>query len=138
MSHPLIYSPKLKIMDTKTISPADFLYTLNVFAGTFKYHIHRLGKLSINLTDGCDYVRTEARAYWLFDAILTHQLTSIIKKQKFQVWRLKKQEDDTWLLICEDGNKNILAKQNIKYSDFLVPEITIWLVDGVAMLPTEY
>ena len=125
-------------MDTKTISPADFLYTLNVFAGTFKYHIHRLGKLSINLTDGCDYVRNKAQAYWLFDAILSHQLTSTVNKQKFQVWRLKKQEDDTWLLICEDGNKNILAKQNIEYSDFLVPEITIWLVDGVAMLPTEY
>ena len=138
MLHPFIYSPKLKIMDTKTISSADFLYTLNVFAGTFKYHIHRLGKLSINLTDGCDYVRNKAQAYWLFDAILSFQLKSQIREELFQVWKLQKQPDDTWQLLCEDGNKNILVQQRIKYSDFLVPEITIWLVDGVAMLPTEY
>jgi len=125
-------------MDTKTISPADFQSTLAGFTGTFKYHIHQLFELCMNLTDGCDYVRKEARAYWLFDAILSHQLTSIVNKQKFQVWRLKKQEDDTWLLICEDGNKNNLAKQHIEHSNFLIPEITIWLVDEVAMLPTEY
>ena len=138
MLHPFIYSPKLKIMDTKTISPAEFQSTLAGFIGTFKYHIHQLFKLSINLTDGCDYVRREARAYWLFDAILSHQLTSTVNKQPFQVWRLKKQEDDTWSLICEDGNKNILATQRIEFSDFLIDEITIWLVNGVAMLPTEY
>ena len=79
----------------------------------------------MNLTDGCDYVRKEARAYWLFDAILSHQLTSIVNKQPFQVWRLKKQKDDTWLLHCEDGNKNILATQHIEFSDFPIPEITI-------------
>jgi len=138
MLHPFIYSTKLKIMATKTISPAEFQSILAVFTGTFNYHIHRLGKLSINLTDGCDYVRDKAQAYWLFDSILSHQITSIINKQKFQVWRLKKQEDDTWSLHCEDDNKNILATQHIEYSDFLIDEITIWLVDGVAMLPTEY
>ncbi len=125
-------------MDTKTISPAEFQSTLAGFIGTFKYHIHQLFNLSMNLTDGCDYVRKEAKAYWLFDAILSHQLTSTVNKQSFQVWRLKKQEDDTWLLDCEDGNKNILATQHIEYSDFLIDEITIWLVDGVAMLPSEY
>ena len=51
---------------------------------------------------------------------------------------VKKQEDDTWLLICEDGNKNILAKQQFEFNDFLIDEITIWLVDEVAMLPSEY
>ena len=125
-------------MDTKTISPAEFQSILAVFTGTFKYHIHQLFNLSINLTDGCDYVRNEARAHWLFDAILSHQLTSTVNKQKFQVWRLKKQKDDTWSLICEDGNKNILAKQQFEFSDFIIDEITIWLVDEVAMLPTEY
>lgn len=125
-------------MDTKTKTPAEFQSILAVFTGTFKYHIHQLGKLSINLTDGCDYVRNEAEAYWLFDAILSHQLTSIVNKQKFQVWRLKKQKDDTWSLVCKDGNMNILAKHRIEYSNFLIDEITIWLVNGVAMLPTEY
>lgn len=125
-------------MDTKTITSVEFQSTLAGFIGTFKYHIHQLFNLCMNLTDGCEYVREEARAYWLFDAILSHQLTSTVNKQPFQVWRLKKQEDDTWSLICEDGNKNILATQHIEFSDFLINEITIWLVDGVALLPTEY
>ena len=138
MLHPLIYSTKLIIMDTKTISPAEFQSILAGFIGTFKYHNHQLFNLCMNLTDGCDFVRNEAKAYWLFDAILSHQLTSTVNKQSFQVWRLKKQEDDTWSLICDDGNKNILAKQQFEFSDFLIDEITIWLVDEVAMLPTEY
>ena len=36
-----------------------------------------------------------------------------------------KQEDDTWSLHCEDGNKNMLATQHIEFSDFPIPEITI-------------
>ena len=125
-------------MNTDEISAVDFKANLAEFKGTFQYHTHRIGKLCINLTDGCDYVRTEAQAYWLFDAILSHQVTNIISKHSFQVWRLKQQESKTWKLSCEDGNKKVLIVQDIEYSDFPIPEITIWLVDGVAMLPTEY
>ncbi len=120
------------------ISAVDFKNNLAEFIGTFQYHTHRLGKQWINITDGCDYVRNEAEAYWLFDAILSHQITSIMSKHPFQVWRLKQQADETWKLSCEDGDKNILVVQNIEYSDFPIPEITIWLVDEVALLPTEY
>ena len=68
-------------------SIVDFKENLDEFTCTFQYHEHRLGNLSINLTDGCDYVRKEAQAYWLFDAILSHQITKIISKHSFQVWR---------------------------------------------------
>ena len=49
------------------ISAVDFKANLSEFIGTFQYHTHRIGKLCINLTDGCDYVRKEAEAFWLFD-----------------------------------------------------------------------
>ena len=120
------------------ISALDFKSNLSEFIGTFQYHTHRIGKLCINLTDGCDYVRKEAEAFWLFDAIISHQITGMINKHPFQVWRLKQQPDETWKLSCEDGDKNVLVVQNIEYSNFPIPEITIWLVDGVALLPSEY
>ena len=116
----------------------DFKANLGEFTGTFQYHEHRLGNLNINLTDGCDYVRKEAKAYWLFDAILSHQITNMISNHSFQVWRLKQQTSKTWKLSCEDGNKKVLVVQDIEYSEFPIHEITIWLIDGVALLPTEY
>ncbi len=129
---------KLINMNTNEISAVDFKSNLSDFTGTFQYHQHRLANLSLNLTDGCNYVRNEAQAFWLFDAILSHQISSIVSKHPFQVWRLKLQEDESWKLSCEDGDRNILVVQNIEYSDFPIHEITIWLIDGVALLPTEY
>ena len=50
-------------MNTDEISAVDFKANLDEFKGTFQYHTHRIGKLYINLTDGCDYVRNEAQAF---------------------------------------------------------------------------
>ena len=125
-------------MELKRKSASELQNALIGFIGTFAYHSHRIGNLKINLTDGCDYLRHEAEAFWLFDAILSHQTSAKVRNEPFQVWRLKKQSDETWLLTCEDGNKNIVTEQRIEFSDFPLDEITIWLVDGIAMLPTEY
>lgn len=125
-------------MELKKISASELQNALAGFFGTFTYHPHRIGNLKFNLTDGCDYLREEARAFWLFDAILSHQTSTKVSREQFQVWKLKKQPDENWLLSCEDGNKNVIAEQRIEFSDFPLDEIIIWLVDGVAMLPTEY
>lgn len=125
-------------MELQKKSASELQNILAGFFGTFTYHPHRIGNLKINLTDGCDYLREEARAFWLFDAILSHQTSVKVRRESFQVWKLNKQADDTWLLSCEDGNKNVITDQKIQFSDFPLDEIIIWLVDGVAMLPTEY
>jgi hypothetical protein len=74
----------------------------------------------------------------LFDAILSYQEYNRVKDHSFQVWKLQKQEDNTWLLQCEDRNHEIIIVQKIEFSDFPLNEINIWVVDGVAMLPSEY
>jgi hypothetical protein len=113
--------------------------TLEGFTGTTQYYMHYFPQgLKILLTDGCDYIREKCEAYWLFDAILSFQLKSQIREEPFQVWKLQKQPDNSWELLCEDGNKKVIAVQAIEYSDFPLDEIIIWLVDGVAMLPSEY
>ena len=125
-------------METKKKTVAELLEALEYFTGTFGYHTHQNGKHKLLITDGCDYIRREAESNWLFDCILSHQIFKAVKELYHQVWRLKKQSDDTWMLTCEDGNNNLISAQEIQFSDFPLPEITIWVVDGVALLPSEY
>lgn len=113
-------------------------FDLRYFTGTENYYVHGIGALKILLTDGCKYVAEEAQAYWLFDVILSYQMHSIIRNEAFQHWEIKKQMQGEWLITCDDGNGNILARQTISYSDFPLSAINFYLVDGVCMLKSEY
>jgi len=94
--------------------------------------------MSLQLTDGCEFVRQASGegAYWLFDIILSWQYK--LHQHGFQVWKLKQMENSSWIIQCTDGNDKVLASQDIQYSDFPIDSIDIWLVDGVALLPSEY
>ncbi len=126
-------------MRTETIklSKQELEIALDGFTGTQHYYLHRItAGLTMNLTDGCEFARDHASAYWLFDLILSWQIH--LKKQKFQVWNLIKQGDGSWFIQCTDGNENFLAAQEIAYSDFPLEKFEVWLVDGVCLLPSEY
>jgi hypothetical protein len=114
---------------------------LREFRGTEKYHRHLFpGKSKIDLTDGCDFVRTHMNAFWLFDAILSYQCEKILREVNFQIWELRQSKKDlSWLLTCrEDSDKKPLITQTIEFSDFPIEGIKIWLIDKVALLPSEY
>ena len=126
------------------ISPAEFERSLAGFFGTSNYYEHKVtDNLKLLLTDGCDFVREAANARWLFDEILFNQPRPEIKALDFQVWVLwfdKDNDDDEgfWVLRCEDGNYNTVLVQMIVDSDFPIKEFRLFVVDGVAMLPSEY
>ena len=96
------------------------------------------------LTDGAEYVAEQAGAFWLMDIIGSYQ--RILRNQPFQVWKLQPNKTtDGALVVCEDGNKNVLVQQRIKYTDFPFingEEFVLWACDngdGVTiMLPSEY
>jgi hypothetical protein len=114
---------------------------LKQFHGTTEYHKHLFpGRSPILLTDGCKYLRDVCKAYWLFDAILSYQCDKILKDIPFQVWELKKLKVDlTWQLTCrEDTGIKPLIRQTIEFSDFPLDYIRIWVIDKVALLPSEY
>ena len=114
---------------------------LNMFHGTTQYHKHLFpGKSPIVLTDGCKYLRDECKAYWLFDAILSYQCDKILRDINFQVWELKRLKVDlSWQLTCrEDTGIRPLIRQSIEFSDFPLDHIKIWVIDKVALLPSEY
>src|ERR1035438_5228158 len=110
-------------METKFIAPQRLREALGQFIGTEHYYQHHsAGKASILLTDGCKYLAEQAGCYWLFDIISSYQGRTEIRNTPLQVWILKKQGND-WIVTCEDGNHNQLAKQDIPFSDFPLDEI---------------
>jgi hypothetical protein len=114
---------------------------LKEFHGTTEYHKHLFpGRPAMLITDGCKYVRDKLNAYWLFDAILSYQADLRKRQINFQVWELKQLRLDlTWLLTCsDDSGKNTVIRQSIDYSDFPIDYIKIWVIDKVALLPSEY
>jgi hypothetical protein len=128
----------LKKSDMET---ADIRIYLKQFHGTSQYHKHLFpGKSPILITDGCQYVRDVCNAYWLFDAILSYQREKVLKGINFQVWELKRLKVDlSWQLTCrEDTSTKPLIRQSIEFSDFPIDYIKIWVIDKVALLPSEY
>lgn len=113
---------------------------LRQFTGTESYHKHLFpGKSPILLTDGCDFIRNECKAWWLFDAILSYQCEKILREKNFQVWELSQSRKNlSWLLTCkEDSNLKPLISQVIEFSDFPLDYIKLYVISGVALLPSE-
>ncbi len=46
------------------------------------------------------------QAYWLIDLIISHQCHKNVNAEPFQVWDLKKANDDPFTIIATDGNHN--------------------------------
>jgi hypothetical protein len=94
------------------------------------------------LTDGVKDMAENCGAFWLIIAVFSWQCKEKVRNEPFQVWVLHfidKTKGDDALLICEDGNNKELARQNIEYTDFPLPEgITLYLDGGVLMLTSEY
>ena len=112
--------------------------------GTEQYHVSGLWRYLV-CTDGVNQLRQDADAFWLIDAIGSYRL-----KDEFQVWTLTTNlETKVANLVCTDGNDNELARQNIEYTSFPLPEITFFVERGgygsedswteclVLMLPSE-
>ena len=113
---------------------------LRQFTGTERYHKHLFpGKSGILLTDGCDFIRTHCNAHWLFDAILSYQCEKILRNVNFQLWELRQSKKDlSWLLSCriDSGNKPIIS-QIIEFSDCPLDYIKLYVICGIALLPSE-
>ncbi len=122
---------------TETINSEVLKMDLEQFTGTENYYEHKtIGGNKLLLTDGCQFLREKAQCYWFFDLISSYQYK--LSKEPFQTWTLKKSKSSGWSIIATDGNDRKLVTQYISYSDFPIEEgVTIFLVDGVALLPSE-
>lgn len=120
-------------MSSKSLRACDLLN----FTGSEHWYRHPLWP-AFTYTDGAQYVAEAGGAYWLLDAIVSHQHDPAVRAEPFQVWILKVAEDQSGVLTCEDGDGNFVAAQTIAFTDFPLPEITLWLQNDVIFLPSEY
>jgi hypothetical protein len=118
-------------------SPTLRVSDLAQFTGSECWYRHPLYP-SITYTDGAQYVAEAGGAYWLLDAIVSHQHHARVRSEPFQVWTLKVAQDRSAVLTCEDGDHALMASQSIAFTDFPLTEITLWLQNDVIFLPSEY
>ncbi len=81
-------------------------------------------------TDGVRQLAEVCGAYWLIDLIISHQCHRKINIECFQVWDLKRVEDNTFTMLATDGDHNKPTNQELPFSDFPYNLAMIWLVDG--------
>jgi len=101
--------------------------------GTMQYWKNRM--LSFQYTDGVKYLWESCDSYWLLTAISSYQ-----RAEPFQVWELKvnKKDNTAILTMKEDSGQPNIVEQKIPYTDFPLDEITLYLIDGILLLTTEY
>ena len=110
---------------------------LKQFTGTSQYY--RIDRKTL-LTDGTFYLCTHTGAFWLMEVFSSH-LIELKPDEWFAVLRLDLCGDSAKVVI-ENGNSNVLATQEIEYTDFPLNQITLYACwDSeiwVLMLPSEY
>lgn len=119
-----------------TSNPQKLQQELRAFTGTSQYFQHSMG--SLLYTDGVRHLAISAAAYWLIDLIAS-LLPQLNEDEYFFVWRLQvDRSDSSAVLICDDGNDNILISNTIPYTNFPLDSLSLYLCDLVLMLPSEY
>ena len=111
---------------------------LGQFTGSEHWYRHGINR-KVLFTDGAKYVADHGGAYWLLDEIALIQPYDVrVTAEEFQAWTLKVRPDTTATLTCDDGNGNIVFSKEIEFTDFPLPEITLWFANNTIFLPSEY
>ena len=119
----------------KNIQPNQLLNELAQFTGTVNWYRHQTFR-SCLYTDGVKYLAEQAEAYWLLDYIFSNQIPPV-KNQPFQVWKIVVVDNSATIKV-EDGNDNLIKAFKIPFTDFPLSEYTLWFVDNVLLLKSEY
>lgn len=88
------------------------------------------------ITDGVKSLCEKFECFWFIDIVASYQRD--LNGEEFQVWKLVKNEDDSALVTCDDGNGRILRSQKIQWTDFGATEATVWVEYGTCLLPSEH
>lgn len=89
-------------------------------------------------TDGVKEVAENEKCYWFIDVCMSYQTKAFKENNPFQVWHLKRIDENKFIVNCEDGNHNIIVSQEIEFSDFQDDDLKFWFTTDVLLLPSEY
>lgn len=120
------------------ISPAELDANLAQFTGTSQYY--RINP-QVVLTDGSKYLADNAGCYWLMDLIASYVTQRNFDSQEFVTINMVV-KDRSAVVTLDDGNGNVLATQQIEYTDCPLDQIRLYACRSeeywVVMLPIEY
>jgi hypothetical protein len=120
--------------NTNTLTHSD----LRQFTGSEHWYRHGINRKVI-YTDGAKYLADTGNAYWLLDEIaIVQRCEARAAIEEFQVWRLTVNRDRSALLTADDGNDNIIYREEIAYTDFPLNDITLYYQNNTILLPSEY
>ena len=92
------------------------------------------------VTPGVKELADDHGAYWLIDAIASHQTAKLDQQcDGFQLWELTVQDDASATLTCRrDKNEPAAVEQAIPFTDYPRKHLKLYVCDNVLMLPEEY
>lgn len=84
----------------------------------------------ITYTEGVRHIAQTAGAYWLIDAVASHQHDPKAKREEFQHWILEVRPDRTATLSMNDGNdpKKPLIVQQLEFCDYPEDRCELYLI----------
>lgn len=101
--------------------------------------------LGIRYTEGVKTLAEKGECFWLLDAIASYQQVRLIKcnpqLQEFQLWMLTVNEDHSAVLACYEDSPSTCSSliiQEFPFTDFVLPEIKLYVEYGVLLLPSEH
>lgn len=111
---------------------------LQMFTGTEQYYRFNPLYPKILLTDGAKYLADKASCYWLMDIIASLKQVNTCKDVDFITCNFKLNGQGGGVFTADDGNGNVLHFQVVEFTDFPLNEVSLYFIDNVILLPSEY
>jgi len=108
------------------------LKEIGYYTGTMQYH----NVMGFNVTDGIGYVMENGYSWFITDVLAIIKTDATIRNEEFLSVKLKL-DGDKGQMIIDDGNGNVLYKQDYEYTD-AKKELKLFFTNGVLMLAGEY
>jgi hypothetical protein len=117
----------------------EIIAELRNFYGTTQYHRWSAIFQQMVITDGVLFLAQTTKCFWLLDMIASLQPRALQDPslQNIQFWTLKV-KDRQATLVCERDLDDPAFEQKVEFTDFPLPEIQLWVSDGVIYLPNEH
>lgn len=120
------------------LSAEELQSRLRRFTGSEQFYRHeRWRNGAVVLTEGAQFLADHAGAYWLIDAIVSWQCKRKVSSEPFQAWTLTRNDDGSAVVSATDGGERVIAHQTILFTDFPLPEITLYFENDTIALPSE-
>ena len=107
------------------MTPQELASELASFDGSENLY-HRATPILIYYTDGIKWLQENLNCYWLLDLIASYQTDEFKAANDRQFWKLVV-ADNSAIITCDDGNRNISVTQSIEYTDFPLSSVKIWV-----------